>query len=471
MALLTDHSNFNVLVKRIASTVAFPRILSPEIPHSGTLMTECFSEQLFQLTGTRYKLLLLYSSINAMNQRHLQATIPRAIFECLAPENPHANTLVAPANSDYQWMKIEEMNNLWKLGLSLLRPEDAIGSDQIARAIVNDPFQDSVRPWERTQWFTTTCKAALAVLEGMGYRVNGHFEQYHVTPNGAILRVNTSRGRVYLKANGRTEVETTGCIASFAPYVVAKPLHLNREGGWMLMEDYGTTLEHVFSLADYRELLILHGRLQVESMRHLKELEKIGLIRESHDKIMCRMRKAFGNKEIRDGVSKLDEQMPICATNKAEVTTILDVVAQLLKILYVDLKVPLSLTHGDLHRGNIIRCNGEERKYVIYDWDCAKIDIPFSDAKVLQWDGEVARDDSPETFESYLKLWGEYGSVEELKIIDKLNSLKDNILMCLEEIEYAERKKLQPRLDHQYMSRLHSTLRSIRLAVKSVRKS
>ena len=70
--------------------------------------------------------------------------------------------------------------------------------------------------------------------------------------------------------------------------------------------------------------------------------------------------------------------------------------------------IPYTLAHGDLHLGNVARCDGE---YVFFDWGQGCVFHPFLDAWFFVQKSEA--EEMPES--EYLALWTEYESEDRLR--------------------------------------------------------
>eukprot|EP00737_Agarophyton_chilense_P002967 gb/GEZJ01003430.1/.p1 GENE.gb/GEZJ01003430.1/~~gb/GEZJ01003430.1/.p1 ORF type:complete len:256 (-),score=22.85 gb/GEZJ01003430.1/:990-1757(-) len=231
-----------VIVYSKEGKLGFPRLESPEFLFKGTLLTECFGPQLEQMSGTKYDMVFLYSTINEAHKRHISRA-HNAIFHCTAPVDPKTKYLVQPRSEEYQWMPFETVQGFFHESPAASSwPKDRCDYSALASMVRPDYFEcleEGLRPWELPHWYNDTTKETTNTLERLGYSVKSTFEQYAITPNDALLRAETEKGRVHLKASNRGEGKVTALISSFAPELVRKPIYVNEEKEWMLMATMG----------------------------------------------------------------------------------------------------------------------------------------------------------------------------------------------------------------------------------------
>jgi hypothetical protein len=109
-----------------------------------------------------------------------------------------------------------------------------------------------------------------AQLERLGIVRAGDIEQPHVRAWSTVMRVPTDRGDVWFKANMealRQEAAVTAMLAERDPELVAPPLAVDVDRGWMLMSDAGRTLRDVIaeerSLRRWLDVLPRYAELQI----------------------------------------------------------------------------------------------------------------------------------------------------------------------------------------------------------------
>lgn len=460
--LVLDSENYSVLVHRpSSSSVTFIRLRIPERPDSGRLMSEYCSKQLENLTGTPYELILLHATMYDIFQR--QISFRYALFECMAPLCPKIGLPCNPQKPSYEFMSIDDILRLRRKGvIKFAYDYDIQAAYAAARSQIKKISEDGLRPWEVPGWHLKFTRKATMALDDLGYGIVGRFEQYKISKVAAVLRADTSKGRVYLKCSHKREGRTMATVARFAPFLVPQPLYVNEEEEWMLMDDYGETMMDRLTLVDFDRIAILLGRLQLASMNHIEDLEAIGLRRQSYACINDRLDKMLASTEIVQGLEKLNG-------GDSRVKQYRDVCFELLKLLYVELGLPMCLVHGDLWDNNIITSRKDSSQYILYDWGSATIDLPFSEVQVIK--AQVVEEGKPNLgMDSYLKLWAVYGTVEQMRAVCQATSLKCDILDYLDAYDYAQRNLLRPCLTEKCLKDFHATLSTLHDTVSSLKR-
>jgi hypothetical protein len=108
--------------------------------------------------------------------------------------------------------------------------------------------QSDKLPWTQPGWREEAEAWIGAELEQRRIRVAGTIEQPHLRPWSTVLRVPTSAGDHFFKATSPLlahEPALTQWLAEQRPDCIAPVLAVDRERGWMLMPDGGTTLRSV----------------------------------------------------------------------------------------------------------------------------------------------------------------------------------------------------------------------------------
>ena len=123
-----------------------------------------------------------------------------------------------------------------------------------------------------------------ARLHELGLARTGDVEQPHVRPWSTAIRVPTTDGPVWFKANHeplRHEAAATALVARRNPGRVLGPLAFDRDTGWMLTPDAGRRLREVVaeerSLARWHDVLDGYARTQLACEHDVDELLRLGL--------------------------------------------------------------------------------------------------------------------------------------------------------------------------------------------------
>ncbi|PXF45510.1 hypothetical protein BWQ96_04712 [Gracilariopsis chorda] len=293
--------------------LCFPRLKCPEIPSYGKRVCDCISERFEKMYGTRYELILLYSTINDFRNDHIRPIF--STFYCLSPNDKSTGMPVAPAFEQYEWMPANEVDELLdSVGDERCRWIDDTKDFEAFAFITRDnvykrgAHESGVQPWELPAWFTSTTKAASDTLAKLGYAVQGRFEQFHINHDtAAVLRANTNKGRVHLKASDGIEGKVTSVIASLAPQLVRKPIFVDEERQWMLMSDQGKPIDDETRHQGFSRLLVEHGKLQVQSLQHVKELKELRLRVESSQSLIRQTKALLADKLVAKKLAKCEE--------------------------------------------------------------------------------------------------------------------------------------------------------------------
>eukprot|EP00178_Gracilaria_changii_P014063 TRINITY_DN398_c0_g1_i3.p1 TRINITY_DN398_c0_g1~~TRINITY_DN398_c0_g1_i3.p1 ORF type:complete len:494 (+),score=62.19 TRINITY_DN398_c0_g1_i3:154-1635(+) len=440
LALFVDEWNENVIMQRKGNVLKFVRIECPELPHRGSLMSECFSERFAEMSGTKYELVFLYSTINDILLVE-QGTPYCAIFECISPIDVKTRKLIHPASSEYEWVDMEELSS----DQTYADHEEACDSVAFYSALrphYEECEEDGLRPWQVPGWHTRTLPEIISALSAKGYRATSSIEQYMITPNSAILRVETQKCRVYVKASTQREGPITDVIASFAPHVVRKPIVVIPQEGLMLMADYGKTQHRYLTVDDYELLSVSLAELQVESMKHIDELKAAGCPTESRESWISNMKEMLSDKSILRSLSEYDEFES--REGIADISEYTDAVYKIIEHLFEPGRYPICLVHGDLHDQNVIKA--DDGTLIIFDWGSARIDFPMLDISSLEDEILSGSECRHVGMESYLKVWEKHISPSVLKPIRVLVSIQEKFRWFWDLFKYCKRIKVYPRL-------------------------
>lgn len=110
---LVDPTNTFVMVSVQGSDIKFPKLKGSPLFQAPDV-NDWFTNKFDCLTGSAYDLVFLYSSLN-LESRFFQGDNPlrrTVLFECVGPLDPVTGYPVHPASSEYQWMEIEEVDEI-----------------------------------------------------------------------------------------------------------------------------------------------------------------------------------------------------------------------------------------------------------------------------------------------------------------------------------------------------------------------
>ena len=267
-------------------------------------------------------------------------------------------------------------------------------------------------PWAEPGWFSQTSRWMTDTLSGLGRPPTGPVQQFRNLGISSVLRVPTVAGWVYLKATAKlplfiNEGAFMAHLAEQFPGQIPRPLAVETEKHWMLLDDFGADLHSQKpSEADVADFLRQFGALQVQSARMVDDLLDAG----------CR-----------------DRRLPVLARQIADLAahpltvrhTTPDKLAQLRAAVPAlqercavldSYNLPDCLVHGDLHLGNVAR-NGDT--YQIFDWSDSCIAHPFVDmiTPYFSYDDANTR---AQLRDIYLAQWNEWESLERLREVWRL---------------------------------------------------
>lgn len=265
-------------------------------------------------------------------------------------------------------------------------------------------------PWSRRGWFAEVTTWIDDALAERGRRTTAPVEQVSTWCISSILRAPTEQGHVFFKATARSplfvdEGTVTLGLAQLFPEIVPRPLAIDSERRWMLLDDFGPLVGWDASLETRLEVVSLLGRMQAEASDRVDELIALGAI----DRTLGWLATELGSL-LRDSAALgLDDREleQLAALVPAFVTACERL---------VESAVPDSLVHGDLHLNNVAR--GDDGRYVFFDWTDACVTHPFLDLLVvlLEEDSDLRM----RLRDAYLSAWAEFAPESELRELWRL---------------------------------------------------
>ena len=141
----------------------------------------------------------------------------------------------------------------------------------------------SVSVWTDPQWLAVAHAWIRERLEALDVRPTDDIEQPHVRPWSTVMRVPTSGGDLWFKANIPAlayEAGVVGVLARTRPDLVPELAAVDPERGWMLMGDGGERLREVVErerdLGRWLDVLPQYGELQLSTAANADELVALG---------------------------------------------------------------------------------------------------------------------------------------------------------------------------------------------------
>jgi hypothetical protein len=266
-------------------------------------------------------------------------------------------------------------------------------------------------PWAQPGWFKAASAWMETQLEGHNYVLTAPIEQTKSWGISCLLRAQTDQGDVYFKVSTSlplfgNEPALLKALSERYPDFVPAPLAIEPAQRWMLMRDFGTELRSMPSLTHYETAMQRFGQLQVQTVSQVEDLLAIGCLDRRLDILSTQIDPLLSN----------DEALALLAVDEIAQ---LRALAPRLKAMCSELagyRVPDSLSHGDLHSGNI---TGET--LLIFDWTDACIAHPFLDLSVVVGDlEESALGGHERVLDAYLNQWVAYEPLDRLRAMWRL---------------------------------------------------
>jgi hypothetical protein len=284
--------------------------------------------------------------------------------------------------------------------------------------------------WARRGWLAEASAWIERVVQEDGRTTVGPIEQVSNSCISSILRAATTRGRVYFKATAPSplfvdEGMVTAHLAGLFPGRVPRPLAVDSDRGWMLLDDFGPVVGWGAEPAVKLAVVSAIGQLHVDASAHGEDLLAIGALDRRSDWLAARIESLAREPEML-GLEEQEAQRfaELCARLVDDSTRLADGL------------VPSSLVHGDLHLANVAGGGG---RYLVFDWTDTSLAHPFLDVLVVMLEkDETVR---PALRDAYLAAWADFAPLDELlelwRIAEPLACINQVISYCsiIENIE------------------------------------
>ena len=239
----------------------------------------------------------------------------------------------------------------------------------------------------------------------------GDPEQPHVTPWSTVIRVPTSDGHLWFKANAeplRHEAGLVELLSTRRPDVVPPPLAADVDRGWLLMMDAGESLRVVVSreqrMDPWFEALRLYATVQIDLIGDVDRLLGLGV---------PDMRLAVLPAKYDALMEEIDAEPRFRAASE-RVRQLCDALAAY--------DIDETLQHDDLHDGQVFVRDG---RTLLMDWGDACISHPFFSLSValegvVAWglDDEEASVDIAPYRDAYLVAFGDRYEADLISAVD-----------------------------------------------------
>jgi hypothetical protein len=247
----------------------------------------------------------------------------------------------------------------------------------------------------------------------------GQIEQPHVYPWSTVLRIPTTEGLLWFKANAELERFEAALVADLVgavPDLIVELVAVDTDRGWLLMRDAGTPLRELGTdeqLERWRAVLPRYAELQLSMAPRAERLLALGVPDERLDGLADRFQRMLGDHELLlldrpDGVSK-DE----LAQLRAAVPEVRSMCTEL-----VAAGIPDTIQHDDLNDGQVYERDGRLR---ILDWADSCVSHPFHTMVVVLRAAAIQRGlvpGGPELLrlrDAYLEPFEEFASPGDLR--------------------------------------------------------
>ena len=240
-------------------------------------------------------------------------------------------------------------------------------------------------------------------------------EQPHVRPWGTVFRVSTDAGTLWFKAAVAAmafEPALLQLLGDRRPDAVPRLLAADRDRIWMLMEDAGVRLHHVYAddppLEVWEDFVARYAQLQLELAPSAEQLIRDGVpdnrSTRAVDKFVATLEDDW-----------LMRELPLTPPTEDELARVRALEPRLrAAVAALDaLGLPDSIQHDDLHAWNVCVHDGD---YRFIDWGDSCVGHPLGSLGVPLWhlpdQSEAAR---ARVRDAYLEPWTHLAAREELR--------------------------------------------------------
>jgi hypothetical protein len=283
-------------------------------------------------------------------------------------------------------------------------------------------------PWARRGWFDLADTWIREQLRGLNYTVIASIEQVKIWSVSCVLRVPTTRGNVYYKANLNSFAQTKmhissskkkgilpllfahepiliRSLAAWYPQNMPTVVAMDRELCWMLLAEFGSRLYDQPDKTEWEKALEVYGQMQaqVAATQSIDALFAAGCL----DRRLNILETQID--------SLLNDEDALADLNSNEVEQLRTFGPQLKSMCHQleNCAIPQTLVHGDLHTGNIAI---QHDNYIYFDWSDGCVAHPFFD--VLTFMENIEDPVEQARFRDiYLTQWTSYASIEYLREI------------------------------------------------------
>lgn len=274
-------------------------------------------------------------------------------------------------------------------------------------------YRLAVQPWTDPAWVAEAHAWIRERLSDLDLTRSGDVEQPHIRPWSTAMRVPTTGGDLWFKANAPVlayEARVVQALARARPDLVPELVGVEPDRGWMLMRDGGERLREVVArerrLDRWLVVLPLYGELQLAVASLAEELVALG----TPDLRLASLPQVYSRL-----VEETEGLAPEQRGRLIDYTTEVDAMCTELAAI----GVAETIQHNDLHDGQVFVSDG---RFLVFDWGDSCVSHPFTTMSVtleglLAWgldDVEGSVDTTPFR-DAYLKPFSGLSRREDLE--------------------------------------------------------
>ncbi|BCL36394.1 aminoglycoside phosphotransferase family protein [Nostoc sp. MS1] len=292
--------------------------------------------------------------------------------------------------------------------LSLKFPEHKSVIERYLTEIESGDIPELRPPWAREGWLQAATQWIDEKLLELNYQRISPVECIKSWGISCVLRVNTSRGKIYLKEASTlplfcNEPLVTVELANLFPVNVPNVLSIDNQRHWMLLADFGQPVGRNAPIKVQKDIYRVFAQVQIKSVQYIDKLLSVGCLDRRLDWLATQIDVLF-NDEI--ALSQLQAE---------EIKQLKNLAPHLKKLCcqLASYQIPQTLVHGDLHLGNVAFY---QDNYLFFDWTDCCISHPFFDMFELFF----SRKNKPFTSKikdlqkEYLAQWTDYEPMSRL---------------------------------------------------------
>jgi hypothetical protein len=230
--------------------------------------------------------------------------------------------------------------------------------------------------WSQPDWLETASAWIHTTLTRQQIAVTGPIEQPHIRPWSTVLRVPTSAGDLYFKANVPMlahEPALTEALARWRPDCMLQLVATDLDRGWLLMRDAGVTLRSQIQSAEeltrWHSVLTTYANVQIELSDRCDELLALGTL----DRRLSVLPQQYAQLLSDTQSLRIDLPDGLTADEYQRLRELTPQFAALCEQL-AQYRIPETLHHDDFHDANIFV--GDDRA-VFADWAESCVAHPF----------------------------------------------------------------------------------------------